>query len=301
MREYILECLGTFPKKTNLDLKIINTEQFDNYKRQLIEYNVEDNERVQSYLLIPNELKEKNPAILAIHQHAGNWEVGKSEVVGITNDKMYSYGLDLVERGYVVIAPDIICFESRMGEKEFKETRESQKAYERFAFCDYLVNGKTLQGKTLHDLSVSIDVLCELNYVDQNNIGVIGHSLGGQESIWIQWFDERIKAGVSSCGVSMIKDIIDNKVLHNFYLYIPNMLEKCDMDELIYEITIKRNLLILSGLKDENHFPLSGIKKIENRVINSNFKSIKFDDGHKFNDSEKEVAYKFLDMNLKKI
>lgn len=301
MREYILECLGTFPKKPNLDLKIINTEQFDNYKRQLIEYNVEDNERVQSYLLIPNELKEKNPAILAIHQHAGNWELGKSEVVGITNDKMYSYGLDLVERGYVVIAPDIICFESRMGEKEFKETRESQKAYERFAFCDYLVNGKTLQGKTLHDLSVSIDVLCELNYVDQNNIGVIGHSLGGQESIWIQWLDERIKAGVSSCGVSMIKDIIDNKVLHNFYLYIPNMLEKCDMDELIYEITIKRNLLILSGLKDENHFPLSGIKKIENRVINSNFKSIKFDDGHKFNDSEKEVAYKFLDMNLKKI
>lgn len=301
MREYILECLGTFPKKTNLDLKIINTEQFDNYKRQLIEYNVEDNERVQSYLLIPNELKEKNPAILAIHQHAGNWEVGKSEVVGITNDKMYSYGLDLVERGYVVIAPDIICFESRMGEREFKETRENQKAYERLAFCDYLVNGKTLQGKTLHDLSVSIDVLCELNYVDQNNIGVIGHSLGGQESIWIQWLDERIKAGVSSCGVSMIKDIIDNKVLHNFYLYIPNMLEKCDMDELIYEITLKRNLLILSGLKDENHFPLSGIKKIENRVINSNFKSIKFDDGHKFNDSEKEVAYKFLDMNLKKI
>ena len=299
MREYILDCLGTFPKKTNLDLKIINTEQFDNYKCQLIEYNVEEHERVQSYLLVPNELKEKNPAILAIHQHAGNWKIGKSEVVGKTNDKMFAYGLDLVGRGYVVIAPDIICFESRMGEKEYKETRDGQKAYERFVFCDYLVNGKTLQGKTLHDLSVALDVLYELDYVDQNNIGVIGHSLGGQESIWIQWFDERIKAGVSSCGVSMIKDIIDNKILHNFYLYIPNMLEKCDIDELIYEITLKRKLLILSGLKDENHFPLSGIKKIEDRVKNSNFKSIQFNDGHKFNDSEKEEAYKFLDNNLK--
>ena len=79
------------------------------------------------------------------------------------------------------------------------------------------------------------------------------------------------------------------------------MLEKCDMDELIYEITLKRNLLILSGLKDEEQFPLSGIKKIENRIQSPNFKSIKFDDGHKFNDSEKEAAYKFFDMHLKKL
>lgn len=298
MREYILECLGKIPDRVPLNLKVLKIDQFDDYKRQLIEYNVEENERVQSYLLIPNVLKEKNPAILAIHQHAGNWEVGKSEVVGITNDKMFSYGLDLVKRGYVVIAPDIICFESRLGESEFRETREDQRDYERFVFCDYLVNGKTLQGKTLNDLRSSIDVLCELDYVDQDNIGVIGHSLGGQESIWMEWFDERIKVGVSSCGVSMIKDIIANNILHNFYLYLPKMLEKCDMDELIYEITLKRKIMIISGLKDERHFPLSGIKAIEERINNTNFNSIKFNDGHKFNDSEKEVAYNFLDINL---
>lgn len=299
MRECILQCLGAFPQKTDLNLKVIGTEQCDSYTRYLIEYNVEKDERVQSYLLVPNGLKAKNPAILAIHQHAGNWEVGKSEVVGLTNDKMYSYGLDLVKRGYVVIAPDIICFESRMGEGEFKKTREDQKAYERFLFCDYLVNGKTLQGKTLNDLSVAIDVLCALDYVDKDNIGVIGHSLGGQESIWLQWYDERIKAGVSSCGVSEIKDIIANGVLHNFYLYVPNMLMECDMDELIYEITLKRGLLISSGLKDEEHFPLSGIEKIEERIQNVNFKSIRFDGGHQFGETEKEEAYGFLDMHLK--
>jgi len=300
MNEKIYKLLGKIEYNQYLNLKEILVEEFDSYTRKLIEYNVNSNERVQSYLLIPKLNKNSYPAILAIHQHAGNWNIGKSEVVGLTNNEMFSYGLDLVKRGYVVIVPDIICFESRQGEGVYKENREGQKAFERFMFCDYLVHGSTLQTKTLHDLSVAIDVLCSLDYVDKNNIGAIGHSLGGQEAIWIEWFDKRIKVGASSCGVSMIEDIINNKILHNFYLYIPNMLEVCDMDEIIKDIVSDRKLIISSGLLDERHFPLSGINKIEETNNgNENFVSIKFNDEHKFNDAEKEIIYKFLDDNLK--
>lgn len=300
MKNEIYKLLGKVEENQNLDLIEIENEEFDDYARKLIEYNVNSNERVQSYLLIPKQNKNIYPAILAIHQHAGNWNIGKSEVVGLTNNDMYSYGLDLVKRGYVVIAPDIICFESRQGKGEYKENREGQKAFERFMFCDYLVNGSTLQAKTLHDLSVAIDVLCSLSYVDKNNIGAIGHSLGGQEAIWIEWFDKRIKVGASSCGVSMITDIIKSKILHNFYMYIPNMLEVCDMDEIIKEVVSERKLIISSGLQDERHFPLTGIKKIEETNSgNDNFVSIKFNDGHKFNNSEKNIIYNFLDTNLK--
>ncbi len=299
MRDYILQCLGKFPQKVPLNLKFIEKEDYKDYELQLIEYNVEENEKVQSYLLIPKNNLKKNPAILAIHQHAGNWDIGKSEVVGKTNNPMYSYGLDLVKRGYVVIAPDIIGFESRKGPQEYNADKEGQKAWERFLFCDYLIHGKTLQGKTLHDLSVAIDVLCSLSFVDSSKIGVIGHSLGGQESIWLEWYDERIQCGVSSCGASQIESIIKHKILHNFYLYIPNLLEKCDIDEIIKEITEKRKLLIFSGSQDEKHFPLVGIKKIEEKANHENFISILFDDGHVFNDSEKEKAYIFLDENLK--
>lgn len=260
---------------------------------------MEENERVQSYLLIPDNRKSKNPAILAIHQHASNWEVGKSEVVGLTKNPMFSYGLDLVKRGYVVIAPDILCFESRIGKVKYKEGKEANMLYERFQFCKYMLNGSTLQGKTLSDLSAAIDVLVTLDYVDKDNIGVIGHSLGGQEAVWMQWFDKRLKAGVSSCGVSTFKAIMDNVGLQNFYLYLPGILEKCDVDEVIYEITRDRKLLITSGLKDDRHCPLDGVKTIEQRVTNGNLISIKFHDGHKFNDAEKETAYKFFDDNLK--
>ena len=67
---------------------------------------------MKSYLLIPKNMQSKNPAVLAIHQHASQWNIGKSEVVGIAGNPMFAYGLDLVKQGYVVIAPDLLCFES---------------------------------------------------------------------------------------------------------------------------------------------------------------------------------------------
>ena len=298
MRDNILKCLGIFPEKAELNIKEIETVDKSTYIQKLIEYNVEKNERVKSYLLIPKNIK-KAPGILAIHQRHGNWDIGKSEVVGLTSDTMYSYGVDLVKRGYVVIAPDIICFEDRKGKDKFNIDRDSKAMYERFKFCDYLVHGTTLQTKTLHDLSVAVDVLCELEYVDKNRIGVIGHSLGGQEAILMEWFDKRIKVAASSCGLSMMQDIIDNMVMHSFYLYIPNMLKYCDFDEIINEITVDRKLIMSSGLKDERHCPLSGIDKIEQKNQNDNFKSIRFDGDHQFGNNEKRIIYDYIDNVLK--
>ena len=52
MREKILECLGTFPKKTKLNLIELGSIDKESYIQKLIEYNVEEDERVKSYLLL---------------------------------------------------------------------------------------------------------------------------------------------------------------------------------------------------------------------------------------------------------
>ncbi|MCI8501581.1 MAG: prolyl oligopeptidase family serine peptidase [Oscillospiraceae bacterium] len=297
MREQIMKCLGRFPEKCDLELKKISEEDCGDYTRQLIEYQTESGERVQSYLLVPHNLKGKNPAVLAIHQHAGKWHLGKSEVVGLAGDPMFSYGLDLVKRGYVVIAPDLLCFESRI-EERFNDSKAGQSDYERYEFLKRVQYGSCLQTKYLHDLSVALDVLEALDYVDTNRIGAIGHSLGGQETVWITWYDKRIKAAVSSCGVGSVASIFDHRVLHCFALYVPGLGNVCDMDEVIKEIS-PRALMITSGLRDEAHFPLDGIDKIEEANRQSrNFKSVRFDDGHKLNDTEKDTAYSWLDDKL---
>lgn len=297
MREEILRCIGKFPLKSELNLKIIQERDKGDYIEQLVEFNVEKNERVASYLLIPKTIKGKAPAILAIHQHAGNWEIGKSEVVGLKGDAMFSYGVDLVKMGFVVLAPDLLCFESRTSEN-FNKTREDYKAYERFKFCEYIQYGSSLKAKYTHDLSVAVDVLESLDYVNEN-IGALGHSMGGQESVWITWYDKRIKACVSSCGVGLYKSIFENEILHNYAAYIPGLGQICDMNDIIGQISPKP-ILLLSGLGDGHHFPLEGIEVIEEQnKTNPNFKSVKFDGDHKFEKSQKNIAYDFLNKNLK--
>jgi Dipeptidyl aminopeptidases/acylaminoacyl-peptidases len=299
MRQKILSCLGKFPRKCGLNFALLEETDCGDHVRRLVEYDVEAGERVRSYLLLPKDLKEKNPAILAIHQHAGKWHLGKSEVAGLDENPepgeegMYCYGLDLVRRGFVVIAPDMLCFESRMG-ANFAGSREERSSYERLMFCKYVQYGSCLQTKYLHDLSVAVDVLESLDFVDRGRIGTIGHSLGGQEAVWITWYDERIRACVSSCGVSSVKSIFEHEILHNFALYVPGLGEVCDIDEVINGIA-PRAIMITNGLHDERLFPLDGVRQIaETNKHNANFKSVIFDDGHRFNDSEKAVAYDWL-------
>jgi len=46
----------------------------------------------------------------------------------------------------------------------------------------------------------AIDVLCALPQVDPSRIGMIGHSLGADTTLWAMPFDQRISAAAISCG-----------------------------------------------------------------------------------------------------
>lgn len=47
------------------------------------------------------------------HQHAGNFGLGKSEVVGLAGDPDQGYARELAEAGFLTFAPDAIGFEER--------------------------------------------------------------------------------------------------------------------------------------------------------------------------------------------
>ena len=297
MREKILSCLGKFPEKVAPNVAVLSETDAGSYVRQYIEYNVEANERIRAYLLVPKNCESSNPAILAIHQHAGKWALGKKEVVGLAGDPMHCYGHELAERGYVVLAPDLLCFEERIP-SPFGDCPETLHDYERFAFLHYISHGACLQTKYLHDLSVAVDVLCALPYVDENRIGAIGHSLGGQETLWITWYDERIRAGVSSCGTGTVKSVFNANIIHNYALYVPGMAEICDVDEIAAEIS-PRGILLTNGQYDLAHFPLDGVDTIESRCKDlPGFRAIRFDGAHAFPEDVKKEAYAWLDEQL---
>jgi len=308
LRDQVIRLLGDFPRKVDLEPETSESVPIEGgCRRLLVSYYVEEGERVPAYLLVPRKGEEKMPGIVAIHQHAGQFYLGKSEPAGLSANRMYHYGLDLCHRGYVVLCPDLLCFEDRRP-KEF-ERREGTKPdegwYERFKAMRLLLKGSSLQTKYLSDLTRAIDFLETIDYVDADRIGTIGHSMGGQEATWLTWYDKRVKVGVSSCGISLISTILRDSINHNMAMYVPGLLKVADMDDLVCGMA-PRAFFMANGEKDRI-FPLDGVRKIAQRAkdhyrqlgAEEKFECVTFPAGHSFPDEVKEKAYAFMDKWLK--
>ncbi len=305
LRQKILTCLGRFPERVLLAAEFEPAVHMGGYTRALVTYAVEHGERIGAWLLRPEGAAppEGWPGILALHQHAGQYYLGKSEPAGLSANTMYHYGLDLCRRGYVVLCPDHLCFEARRP-PEYERIENSAldgQGYERYEFTRRLLTGTCLQTKYLHDLTCALDLLAGLPDVRSDRLGAIGHSLGGQEALWLTWCDQRIKAAVSSCGFGLIRTILRDNINHNLALYVPGLLELCDMDELVADIA-PRAFLLTAG-EEDTIFPIDGVRDLADSAtaayaragVPDRFQAIIFPAGHSLPVAVKAEAYAFLD------
>lgn len=176
--------MGNLPDKSGLpdfDLHYADSLYGNNYKRYTINFLVAENERVTAYLYIPTvrENNKRIPAMLALHETD---QLGKGSVDGQGKNINLAYAKELAQRGYIVIAPDYPGF------------GESQN----YDFENDRYESGTMKGIFNH--MRCIDLLQSMPEVDPERIGVIGHSLGGHNSIFVGAFDERLKVVASSCG-----------------------------------------------------------------------------------------------------
>ena len=306
-RESVLECLGKFPEKTDLKGEIISSEDKHTHILQRVRYYVEPGECVESYLLIPKELMKKNPAIIAIHQHNCEYYLGKSEPAGLSKNSMYHYGLELCLRGYVVLCPDNLGFEDRRPDEYKRKENDNLEGmnYERLLFSKYILEGSTLQAKYLSDLCKGVDFLETLDFVDSERIGAIGHSLGGQETLWLTWFDKRIKVGVSSCGFSQMKTILRDDILHNYAAYVFGLLNIGDIGDIICDMAPKP--FLMTNGEEDGLFPVDGVRDIVSKAQKKymemgcaeNFNHIIFKGKHAFPEDVRVRAYEWIDRFLK--
>jgi len=194
-------------------LEIVGEEKMDGYFRHKISYEVSEGETISAYLLRPNELAHPAPAVLALHQTVAS---GKDEVVGLDGSPDFAYGHELVLRGYIVLAPDYLTAGERIYPN--KDSFDSSPFYEKYP--DW-----SMVGKNLEDSRSAIDVLCALEYVDRDRLGVIGHSHGGHNAIFAAALDDRIKAVVSNCGLSVFSEEEERLEwsLEEGYIYIPKL------------------------------------------------------------------------------
>jgi acetyl esterase/lipase len=168
-----------------------------------------------------------------------------------------------------------------------------------------------------------VDFLQSRKEVDPDRIGVIGHSLGGHNSMFVGVFDTRLKVIVSSCGWTLM-DYYDKSITGSGNprtlapwaqdVYMPYIRDKYnldprqvpfDFDEVIAALA-PRAFFSNSPIRD-NNFDVEGVRRgiEEASEVYRFFKSednlqVRYPDAeHDFPKEVRFEAYEFIDKILK--
>jgi len=268
--------------------------------RRKLTYQSDVGSRVPCYVMIPLDARDdkvsspedsrRRAAVLCLQQTTAS---GKAEPAGIEGDPNLKYALELAELGFVTLAPDYPSF------GEYSYDFSSDTGYSSGSM------------KAIWDNIRAVDLLATMPEVDPENIGCIGHSLGGHNAIFTAVFEPRLKVIVSSCGfTSLTEDDIPSwtgprymprieSVFHNDVNRLP-----FDFHELIASLAPRPFLACVA--ENDDDFAASGVRDVM-KVASDVYRLYAAEEAlqtesapvpHSFPPSSREQAYAFLCKHL---
>lgn len=265
IRAQVCKLLGELPPKPSKpEVEILYREARAGHVLEKFVFDNGAGATVPGYLLLPEKLEGKAPAVLFCHWHGGEYEIGKEELYQARH-MPEAPGPALAARGYVVLGIDAYCFGERNG-KGPGGSNETGSAGELSASKFNLWFGRTLWGMILRDDLIALDYLLSRPEVDPERIGVTGISMGATRSWWLMALDERIRTGVAVACLTRYQDLLAHQALreHGIYYFVPGMLKHFDT-EAIVALIAPRPILLMNGDRDPGS-PVAGIQKIEAAV-----------------------------------
>ncbi|MDA0337774.1 MAG: dienelactone hydrolase family protein, partial [bacterium] len=216
------------------------------------------------------------------------------------------FARQFVRQGYVTISPEHFCSATRI---------PAEGAYDTAAFYRRHPDWSAV-GKYTYDSAIATTVLAQRPDVDAGRLGVTGHSLGGQGTIWLAAYDERIRCAVPSCTASTFRE--NPEPLHwsrdYWYIYFPQLREEflagrqvqCDFHEM-FALIAPRPVFDRFALNDGDptgqshrvmmHLKLHELYRLLGKEEAHAF--LVFGDGHAIPDLSWTGALSFMDRWLK--
>jgi dienelactone hydrolase len=293
--------MGRLPEnsKLPLDINFDEATSLRHYSRHHVTFVAEDGDRLPAWLLVPHGASEKDrrPAMLCLPESSAP---GKDGPVGLTPRADQAYAHELAERGYVCLVLDYPLLHTA----EYKTDPYAWK-YE----------SATMKGIVNHRRGV--DLLHSLPYVDSGAIGVIGHSLGGHNALFLAVFDSRIKAVVSSCGFNVFSKHNKGDVRawsSRYYMPRIKTVYGDDPAKIPFDFTevlaalAPRPVFANAPLHDVPDFEVSGVKDcftaaipVYRNIFHAADRLVAHhpDAGHEFPAAERLAAQAFLDRHLR--
>ena len=260
-RKTLWKLLGDLPPRpVKPDVTVVEKQDKGDYRLEKLAISNGAGAKITSYLLVPKG-SGPFPAILYLHWHAGQYNLGKEELWQKVPGGEEKRGEDLVKRGYVVLAPDAYAFGERSGlgpdgpkQKGGQEELTLSKAF--------LWMGSSLWGMIVRDDQIALDVLASRPEVDPKRIGATGISMGSTRTWWLAALDDRVAASVGVCCLTRYQDLIASGGLHchGIYYFVPGMLRHFDT-EAVASLIAPRPFLTLSGALDDGS-PAKGVETI---------------------------------------
>ncbi|SHE98313.1 Abhydrolase family protein [Caldanaerobius fijiensis DSM 17918] len=269
-RTKLIELLGGFPEKVDLNPEVVEKVHFNGYTREKVLYHTAPYVMASAYVLIPDGIEDRVPAVLALCGHG----YGNKDIVGINEDGTdrdmprplpagyhKDFALELVRRGMVVIAPEPMGFGERREEEDIAKGPHATSC--RKASFYAMMMGKTLIGMRVWDTIRALDYLQERPEVDPYRIGCMGISGGGMMALFTTAVEDRIKAVVVSGYLCTFKDSVMS-IYHCEDNYIPGILKYGEMYDIAC-LVAPRPMLIESGT-DDPIFPIKAVDYAYERV-----------------------------------
>jgi dienelactone hydrolase len=265
IRATLWKLLGDFPPRPRVpEVAILSRTDHDGYILEKFTFADGLGLSVPGYLFLPRNTSGRVPAILYCHWHAGQWDIGKEEMLG-HNATPVPPGPTLARLGYAVLGIDACGFGERNGKGPAGPAERGGDA-ELSSAKFSLWAGRTLWGTIVRDDLMALDYLCSRPEVDASRIGVTGISMGSTRSWWIMALDDRPKTAVCVGCMTRYQELILAGSIkeHGAYYFVPGMLEHFDTEAVI-ACAAPRPMLFMTGDRDPGS-PVEGIRSLEARV-----------------------------------
>ncbi len=298
VREKLSEIIGPLPEKTPLNIRITGTVQRDGYRVEKMIYESRPGYFVTSALFIPDNLREKAPAILN--------PIGHSPM-SFRRDIYQHTIINLVKKGFIVLAYDPIgqgerlqYYDEAAGKSIFPTNHEHS-----YPGAQCFIAGYSPAKYFIWDGIRGLDVLLSRPEVDAKRTGMTGISGGGNITAYVAAFDDRILAAAPECWITnynyLFKSEGPQDAEQNLIGLISNGLDHPDF----IELRAPKPTLIMSTTRD--FFSIQGARETFHEArkafdalgAKDNLQMTEEDALHSFTKKNREAMYAFFQKHLK--
>lgn len=232
-------------ERTPLHIRVTGTIEDESYRLDKLYYESLPGLFVTGHLYIPKGLQEPAPAILYVCGHHRDQKIHYQD-----------HGRHFARLGFVTLVIDTVQFGEVQGHHHGTYAR---------GWFDWVSKGYTPTAIEVWNAIRGLDLLSERDDVDEQRLGVTGHSGGGSISWWTMCADERVKVIATSSGTghaaSHIKDrTLDGHCDCNF----PNNPYGWSLIEQ-YALAAPRPVLIVAPDRDEV-FQIASVREVYDQL-----------------------------------